>query len=307
MKTTAILPLLFLTTLLFGCFNPTARVEKSNQEFLAKDNDEKKEMSLLWRIDGKRVKEPAYLFGTMHMIQKEYWLFPESLEKRISEADKIVMEIAGLPSPSEAMELVMLKEGTFFDFFNEAQLDSVYTFLEEKAGLKKEMVDLSFSKMKPFAVVQLATAQQFSGETESYELTIQNIAKKNGIELLGLETAREQMAIFDKLTKEEQTEMVMQTIKTFDEYDDEIDEMQTLYVRQRIDSLYLLIKNEAHKLGPTEAQLLDNRNQHWIPQIKDIVKKYKAFIAVGAAHLGGPEGVIALLRKEGYTLTPIKL
>jgi uncharacterized protein YbaP (TraB family) len=55
-----------------------------------------------------------------------------------------------------------------------------------------------------------------------------------------------------------------------------------------------------------EAELLTNRNQKWIPKIKTFSKDKAVFYAVGAAHLGGPNGILRLLMKEGYTLKPVK-
>lgn len=302
---TYLLLFLLLTFALFGCFNPVRK--NALKEQIHFGNDIPTEMSLLWRIDSRNLEHSSYLFGTMHLIQEKYWYFPNELKERIENSDKLVLEIAGLPSPSESLELITLDEGSFFDFFNQEQTDSIYIFLEEQLGLNKELVNLSFSNLKPFALVQLVTAQQFGSETQSYELSMGEIAKQKEIELIGLETAEEQIALFDNLSKNEQTEMVMDVIRTFDGYTEQLDELQALYRRQRIDSLYYLVQNEAENLGPTEAQLIDNRNQNWIPKIEKIIKKNKAFIAVGAAHLYGKEGIIELLKKENYVLTPIQL
>jgi uncharacterized protein YbaP (TraB family) len=52
--------------------------------------------------------------------------------------------------------------------------------------------------------------------------------------------------------------------------------------------------------------LLDNRNQNWIPKIEKVAKEKPTLFAVGAAHLPGENGVIALLRKKGYTVEAVK-
>jgi len=305
MRIKLFLPLLFPIFFLTSCFNPVKnKILKEQIDF---GNDTPTDMSLLWRIDSKNLKNPSYLFGTMHLIQEKYWFFPESLKQRIEKAEKLVLEINGIPNLQESLALITLEEGSFFDFFNEEQLDSVYTFLKEQLGLEKRLVDLSFSKMKPLAVIQMATVKQFGQDAKSYEVNMNNIAKENQIETIGLETAQEQMELFDNLSKSEQAEMVMQVIRTFDTYENELNDMQRLYKNQRIDSLYYMVKDEGKNLGPTEVQLLENRNKNWIPKIKKIIKKNNAFIAVGAAHLYGKEGVIELLKKENYTLTPIHL
>ncbi len=265
------------------------------------------ESSLLWKIEGNGIKKGSYLFGTMHLIEKDKFLFPKSLEKIIKSSDQIVMEIAGLPSPMEAMKYIMLKDGNFTDFFTDAQLDSIYTWSQEKMGMDKEKFLATFNGMKPFVVVQMGTQMEFVGNTESYEKTIEALAKENEITMLGLETIEQQMSLFDNMTKTQQAEMVMEIVRGDETKNDLTEKMQNMYVRQQIDSLYMMINEEGGIVKSEQKVLLDDRNTAWIPLIKNFVQDKKTFIAVGAGHLGGPDGVIRQLEKQGYKLTPVKL
>lgn len=261
--------------------------------------------SLLWKIEGNGLKKPSYLFGTMHLIEKDYFYFPKSLEKMIKKSDAIVMEIANL-NQAEALPYLMLKEGTVFDFFNTEQQDTLLTWIKEKTGMTEDMFRMSFEKMKPFVILQTVTQMQFIGKTESYEKTIADIAEKHKIKTLGLETIADQMEIFDKLTNEQQTEMVMDGIRDGDSSGDDMRKMQEMYKKQYIDSLYLYITGKESVFSEESDAFLYKRNHNWIPKIKEIVANQTAFIAVGAGHLGGNQGVIELLKKEGYSVTPVK-
>ena len=68
---------------------------------------------------------------------------------------------------------------------------------------------------------------------------------------------------------------------------------------------YMLFTNG--KLPDSMEKLLDERNAKWIPVIEKNIALTPSFIAVGAGHLGGKKGVLNLLRKKGYKLTPIKI
>ena len=68
-----------------------------------------------------------------------------------------------------------------------------------------------------------------------------------------------------------------------------------------------MIQDEGGVISAESADFLDNRNAAWVPQIKEMIASKRCFIAVGAGHLGGPNGVIRLLEKEGYILTPVEL
>jgi len=263
--------------------------------------------SLLWKISGPEVKGDSYLFGTMHLIEKEYFIFPKKLEKHVKKTDVLVMELAGLPNQMEATGYVMLEEGSFFDFFTQEETDSILIWAKEKFGMGEETFRKSFSKMKPFAVTQLGVQLHFIGKTESYEMSFERIAKENDVAIKGLETIAEQMALFDNLTKKQQAAMVMENIRTGDEAIELIKRMQVTYNTQQIDELYQMIAAEGGVISEEQGKFLDNRNLNWIPQIKNFVKEQNTFIGVGAGHLGGPNGVIRLLEKEGYVLTPVDL
>lgn len=263
--------------------------------------------SLLWKIEGPGVQKGCYLFGTMHLIEKEYFIFPDKLQKLLKKSDQLVMELAGLPNQMEAMKLVQLKEGTFFDFFTAEQTDTILAWAKSEMNMEEKTFRATMSKMKPFVVVQMATQIHFMGKTESYEMSFEKIALVNKIEIKGLETIEQQMALFDNLTNEQQTEMVMETIREGDKGLELTKTMEQVYTRQNVDSLYIMLQDEGGLLSEEQANFLDNRNKNWIPQIKMMIADKKTFIAVGAGHLGGPNGIIRLLEKEGYVLTPVEL
>lgn len=266
-----------------------------------------KQSSLLWKIEGQDIPKGSYLFGTMHLIEKNYFIFPDKLEKLVKKSDQLVMELAGMPNQLEALNLVQLKEGSFFDYFTPEQTDTILQWAKTEMKMSEAGFRASMTKMKPFVVVQMATQMHFMGKTESYEMTFEKIARENNVTILGLETLEQQMAIFDNLSKEQQTEMVMEGIRNMEKSLQQTEQMQKLYSGQNVDSLFLMIQEEGETITEEMSDFLDKRNKNWVPQIKEMIKEKKTFIAVGAGHLGGPNGVIRLLEKEGYTLTPVKL
>lgn len=263
--------------------------------------------SLLWEISGPGVKKGCYLFGTMHLIEASNFIFPEKLEKLTGKSEVLVMELAGMPDQVEALNLIYLKEGTFFDFFTVEQSDSIIQWANLYLNLGEDAFRIVFNKMKPFALVQMATQIQFAGKTESYEMHFEEIARKERVEIIGLETMEEQMSIFDSLTNLQQSEMVMQIVRDPGKDKKEMKELQSLYTRQNMDSLYLFFLDKGGVMEPEQEKLLDNRNKKWLPGIEKLIREQKTLITVGAGHLGGPNGLIRLLLAEGYTLTPVEL
>ena len=281
-------------------FQSTAQ-EKKTRDFPMSES------SLLWEIKGPGVKHGSYLFGTMHLIEKEYFLFPKSLEKRVQKADVLVMELPGMPSQFDAMNLLKLKQGSFFDFFTTEQSDSILVWAKEALKLSEEAFRKTMSPMKPFVAIQLATQMQFMGKTASYELKFEEIATESKVEIKGLETLEEQLSFFDNLTKEQQAEMVMEGIREMQKSIEFSKKVQQVYARQNVDSLYIMLHENGGIVTSEEKLFIDDRNKKWVPQMRESLATKRTFIAVGAGHLGGPNGLIRLLEKEGYTLSPVEL
>jgi uncharacterized protein YbaP (TraB family) len=269
-------------------------------------NAQENASALLWEISGKKVSSPSYIFGTMHLIPKKDFLFPSHLQDKVKSTEVLVMEIGGLSNQMKMMEHLFLKEGNVFDFFSQPQKDTLFQYLNENLEIDSTTAKMQFGRMKPMALIQLFTQQSFGESPESYEMTLEKIANENEMEIKGLESVEEQIAIFDQMSMEDQVEMIMAAIRSSEE-DGGIEVLIEIYLQQDIEKLHAYMNQDSSGMMNYQDELLDNRNANWIPLIKKMIKKNSSFIAVGAGHLGGENGVIALLRAEGYTLKPIKL
>jgi uncharacterized protein YbaP (TraB family) len=97
----------------------------------------------------------------------------------------------------------------------------------------------------------------------------------------------------------------MRYINEFDEQKKEFVKMVHAYRQQDAGALYRYMMSSPDIAGSEEA-LLFNRNRKWVPVMEQAMQKEKIFFAVGAGHLGGPQGLISLLREKGYTVTGIR-
>lgn len=302
--------LFFLSTIFFFLFlgSTLFAQETSVRDYPMEDR------ALLWKIEGNGIKTKSYLFGTVHLIDKEQFFFPKKLQKIVSKSDVLTMEIAGLPEPMEALRLSMLEEGSFFDFFTEEQTDSILVWVEEHTSLSPTGFRMMVGKMRPFVVSQMLIEFDESNPNrgmenkKSYEVELEAIAENKKLEIKGLETVAEQLGIFDVLSDDQQVEMVMAVIRSEGSSGlEEIEKIMLLFADQDIDGLYQMIADDADFMEGMNDILLDDRNKRWIPMIEQMITEKSTFIAVGAGHLGGPNGVIRLLEAKGYTLTPIEL
>jgi uncharacterized protein YbaP (TraB family) len=260
--------------------------------------------SLLWEVKNKEGKTCSYLFGTIHAIEERKFYFPKKLEKIASKCDAICLEISDLTANAPSMDKLMMTDKSLGEIFTKSQLDSVYQWAEKYLLMKPKQFDENFGQVKPFLLLQFILKSSLPESTKSYELVFEEQAKKNKQKVLGLETVDFQLNLFDKMPISEQVKMVMETLKEEENAKKKFEEMQQIYLEQNLDQLFRLTKEESTLLN---RSFLEDRNIDWIPKIENISKDKVVFIAVGAAHLAGSEGVIELLMKKGFQVLPIKL
>lgn len=298
---------LLTTLLLVSCGE--ANSQKENEEKKEESSEDKLDddgQSLLWKISGNGLEQPSYLYGTMHMISKEHFVMGAQMKSKLEQSDALVMEVEDIMSASlKSMNLMKLDSGHVSDYFTPAQYDSVLTWAEEEMGIDKETFDTKFGQMKPFMILQLVTQQQFEGPTKSYELEFIKMANEADLEMLGLETIEQQIGFFDEIPKEKMADLLLKSIRDQEEADHMTDDLTRLYYEQKTDSLLTFMLKSSPEMMEFENLLLYDRNKAWIPKIEKIIKEQQAFIAVGAAHLFGENGVIDLLEKKGYKVTPL--
>ena len=265
-----------------------------------------KKDALLWEIKSKDGKSTSYLYGTMHLMDAKLFSFPKKLEKTLLKSDVLCMEIASI-NPNLSPDALFMKDKTLTDVFNQNQLDSIYRWAEKALLMNKEQFDTNFKNAKPFMLMQFIMQASLPTNTKSYEREFEALATEKKLQLNGLETVDQQLSLFDGFSYKEQAEMVMGSLRDEEKSKKSFDDMQQIYLTQNLEELYAFMKRESDSPISNSRAFLENRNQNWIPKMKEMMKTQTVFFAVGAAHLAGPEGIIELLIKEGYTLTPVKL
>lgn len=260
--------------------------------------------SLLYQVKSKD-KKVSYLFGTIHMIPDSLYYFPGKLDKIISKSDEVILEIANLSDQSSVMKLMLLDSGSCFDIFTPQQKDSVLNWGANLLGIKPDQFEKGFEKRKPFTLLQLSFQKMISGKVRMVDMEIESKAQQNKIPVSGLETVEYQLSIFDKIPPGELAGFIMEAVRNPQEGEENFQKMVHYYHRQDLESLANLIL-ESDELGSSAEELLDKRNHNWIPKMEELMKAKSCFFAVGAGHLGGSNGVIELLRKRGYEVTPVR-
>lgn len=267
--------------------------------------------ALLWKIEGNGLTKPSYLYGTIHLIDAEDYFLPNGTLAAIDNTQKMVFEIdmnemSDMGAMMGMMSKAFMKDGkSLKDLISEEDYKLVDAHFK-KLGLPLMMLE----RMKPmfltvFASGDMDPAGLQTGAMKSYEMEFLEIAKNADKPVAGLETIEFQLSVFDSIPYEAQAEMLVETVKTGGAGSSEFTEMVNMYKDQKINAMVSMISDEDEQLSEYEDVLLTKRNEAWISGMKTMMNEMPTFFAVGAGHLAGTKGVINLLRKEGFTLTPL--
>lgn len=258
--------------------------------------------SLLWKVEGENI-QTSYLFGTIHLLPQSQFKLEEKVEKAFDESEQVVLEI-DMDDPSLQVKMMQnagMKDGLTLDkVFSEEDYELVSKEIQKVMGVGLAPLN----HMKPFMLYSMLIANLIEGTPASFELTFVQMAKERELEILGLETVEEQMAVFDRVPYAEQAEDVLELVKDTETMADEFSELVETYQNEDIDQLFEITKEYADSETSFD-ELIFKRNKNWIPLIGEFAKEKSTFFGVGAGHLGGPEGVISLLREAGYQVTPV--
>ena len=303
--------LILISTFSFFCLLVFAANKKkgtiatnSENNKIKLDEPLKTNNSLLWQISGNGLKKASYLFGTIHEINSADFYLGKNALKKIKNSDEIILEVdLNKVDVLKLAQASMLPDNkTIKDYLSDSDYLSLKKFMKDTLKINSYNFDGSYAKMKPFFLEQLI----FSNTTDDklyYELEIKKIADDKNIAQSGLETMTEQLEFLDEIPIKDQLESILKTIKNYSVENNKFNQLIDNYKKQDLAALNKAFEEEEDTV--LKQKLVDKRNANWIPKIIANIQSKSCFIAVGAGHLAGENGLINLLKKQGYTVEPI--
>ncbi len=273
--------------------------------FLSTQAQSSLEKTLLWQITGPGIKSPSYLYGTIHLMCPQDIIVSTELRAKFYSTKQLFLELDMDDSSvmAKTMEQMNMKNDTTLkQLLPAAEYDSVATAFKQITNMPLEMMQ----SMKPELLESVIYPSLLGCDgAEAWEQKFLKMAKANNMEIKGLEQVEDQLKIFDEIPYTLQAKEFAETILNIDSVKKSFIDMLNIYKQKDLEALNKMSDDDDEFAGYTNL-LLTNRNEKWIPEIIAQAKLKPTFFAVGAAHLGNDVGVINLLRKQGYTVTPVK-
>ena len=259
-----------------------------------------------WKVTGKG--GVVYLVGSVHLLSKDFYPLNPAIEAAYRDVDLLVEEVdmADMLDPTAQMGFLtrgMLPSATPLDKVISASTYALVTKRAADLGLPAE----PFKLLKPWLVALMLVQAEWQKAGFDPELGLDkhfyDQAKAEGKTTQGLETAAYQISRLDDMTMEQQEHLLSESLKDLDAEKANMARLVESWRAGDAPGVERIVLSELKQEPLLYQRLLVERNRNWIPKIEALFARPRhALVVVGAAHLVGPDGLIAMLRAKGYTV-----
>jgi uncharacterized protein YbaP (TraB family) len=260
----------------------------------------------LWKVEGKRNK--VYLLGSVHALKPENYPLAAPIESAFTNAQVVVLETEQEALEKPAVQQKIFSQGRLpeGETLSKQLSEPVYKRFAEQmkqSGFPAEM----FDQLKPpLAMMTLVVLEmQKLGLDPEYGLDkhFANRARKDGKEIVPLETADFQVGLLTGFTKEEGEALVKTTLADLGKMKTELPELVKAWETGDTAKLEKLLNQAMEEEPVIFKRLVTDRNRSWLPKLQELAGGEKnVIVIVGAGHLVGKEGVVEMLRKTGLRI-----
>lgn len=257
--------------------------------------------TLLWRISGKDLSRPSYLFGTMHLKDRRLFQFSDSLYRSLESVEGYAMEI----DPEEAVSALLQSLNNpdsahyLYEGIDEEEFGKAAKSLEKKFGVPAKKITRRQAWLyKQGWGADSDSEKDMDAAVDTY---LFNIAKRQGKWVGGIEDLEDQLGLLEDTEKGFNIDDINDLIKPQNS-EGSLESLIRIYTAQNLNK----INDWIRRSDSTEMdRLLTVRNKKMARRIDSLAHIRSCFFAVGAAHLPGEDGVIRLLRANGYSVEPV--
>ena len=263
---------------------------------------------ILWAVQGKQ--NTVYQLGSVHVLRPGDATLPAVAQHAFDDSERLVMEIDldepgsdPLAMAAEMQQAALLPEGQTLHGVLGGDYASI-SARAGKAGFDLESLDAFAPWFVAIALLDLELANRGFSAEYGIEQTLAARAIEEHKPIEGLETAAEQFQMLAGMPLAQQKRFLMMTLDESAQLDSELGQLLRAWQSGDTETLARLLSTEYEKFPDLYRRLTVDRNRAWVVRLAALLDHRDDYlVVVGALHLVGPESVVDLLRKRGYTVT----
>lgn len=262
---------------------------------------------LVWELRGPRGS--VFIAGSMHLLRRERPALPAAIVQAYTEAEALLLELDTDDIDDQRMAQLMLGMATFADARSLPTVAGNARWQQLQPLLTRVQIPEAFAAtLEPWGLAILLTTLEYArlgfDADLGVEKQLQSLAARDRKPIAGLETPEFQIGLFDGLPMDEQLQLLDMTLEDLGEMPDVVDELYAAWRAGDVQALDALLLEGYREMPNLYADLVERRNRNWIAPIKALLEREDdTLVVVGALHLVGERGVIALLEREGLKPT----
>ena len=261
----------------------------------------------LWKIAG--AKSNVYLFGSFHLLPPDVNWKTAAVESALNEAAVVVFEtdLVAAQRP-QTMQALVATYGVLAPGETLASVmpENTYAAFERTAS-ELLLPPAALELFRPWFAALLLSVQfivsQGLDPSRGVDQQILAWAQAHGKALGALESNEAQIRVFADLTRAQEIELVEVTVRQIREMPQRLGELLTAYRSGNIAALEKTLNQGIDDFPVLRRRMINDRHDRWLPQIERMIADGRThMIVVGAAHLAGPDSVVAMLRRKGVKI-----
>ena len=263
--------------------------------------------AIFWSIH-KNGEPAGYLLGTIHSEDPRVLDFSDDFLDKLRGNRVFAMELVpDLPTLARLTEYMHYPPGTTLE-----SVIGVDRFNALSSAMSVYRVPPDFiSRMKPWAAMMtLSTPPPQTGFFMDLSLSLR--ASGTGLKVVGLETLEQQLSFLEEMPMPMQLSLLDQAIAEYARVKEAHDEMVNAYLENNLVELQAMSDDQLEAVGKVASDYfmksgIHARNLRMAESLLPHLENSTVFIAVGALHLPGKEGLLNLLRQQGFELSPLEM
>lgn len=277
---------------------------------------------LLYKISGNGLKSPSYIVGTYHLAPASFADEIAGMSDAFAAVEQVYGEVDMLSAQSSQMAMVqamMLPEGKYVsDMFSEEEMERINAYVRGAMGmdLNHPMLRDQLGRMRPSVLAMQLGLLEFMKITPNFNPNdlidnyFQMEARKRGLAVGGFESVEFQMELlYGDSTDEQEREALLKLVDDKEALLAEMKAMTEAYFSFDMKGIHALtIRSvEIGDMNPEEfREMFTDRNHNWVEVMPEIMAAKPTLFVVGAGHLPGDDGVLELLKAQGYNVKAVK-
>lgn len=266
-----------------------------------------KKNAIFWQISGNDLDKPSYIMAILKFIPEKDYLLPEVAVEKLKECRILSTEtLLDHHAKHELNKAAHLDHHeSLKDYLSKSEFETLENLFKEELGIGNLKFEMVYSKFKPVMLSTTMTRLALDNAIRFYEFELINLANENNLITLGLETVEREVEAFEKFPIEDQINALKHSIDNFDQQVADYKKVVEAYTKGDLHTTLEYTLHPVENNRMFKKHFIDQRNREWVPKMMGYMRQAPTFFAIGASHLADENGLLSLLEKQGYSITPI--